>query len=43
MVYVYQRPANGNDGQYTHADRQDFTARKRAEARLEVAVAYTYQ
>ena len=27
----------------THTQGQDFTARKRAEARLEVAVAYTYQ
>ena len=29
-VYVYQRPANGNEGQCTHAYRQGFTARKRA-------------
>ena len=27
-MYLYQRPANGNEGQYTHAYRQDFTARK---------------
>ena len=33
-VYVYQRPANCNEGQYTHAYRQDFTSRKRARARL---------
>ena len=37
-VYVYQRPANGNEGQYTHAYRQGFAARKRARARLEVVV-----